>query len=64
MCFYFLDQINYCLGQKYNGFHFQDNLVEERFSPDNGYAVYHLDIPIPNSVILFLTVLISYLMYH
>ena len=52
MCLYL--NIYYCQGQNYNGFHFKDNLAEERFTSDsNGYAVYHFDIPIPDSVISF-----------
>ena len=46
----FLHQIAICQGQNYKGFHFKDNLLEERFGPDNGYGDYEFDIPIPNFV--------------
>ena len=39
-----------CSAQNYSGFHFQDNGVEERFGPENGYLVYETNIPIPNMV--------------
>ena len=39
-----------CSAQNYFGFHFQDNGVEERFGPENGYLVYETNIPIPNMV--------------
>ena len=38
------------MGQTYNGFHFMDNLLPERFGPENGYADYEFDIPIPDLV--------------
>ena len=41
-------------GQTYEGFHFLDNLLPERFGPDNGYADYILDIPIPERVSIIL----------
>ena len=46
----FLHQISICQGQNYKGFHFEDNLLEERFGPDNGYGVYQFDTPIPDFV--------------
>ena len=54
----FLYQISICQGQNYKGFHFEDNLLEERFGPDNGYGVYHFDIPIPNFVNLIFFLLL------
>ena len=36
--------------QSYKGLHFLDNLLPERFGPDNGYADYIFDIPIPERV--------------
>ena len=39
-----------CSAQNYSGFHFEDNRVEARFGPENGYLVYETNIPIPNMV--------------
>ena len=39
-----------CSGQNYSGFHFEDNHVEARFGPENGYLVYETNIPIPSMV--------------
>ena len=62
----FLNQILICQGQNYKGFNFEDNLLEERFGPDNGYGVYQLDTPIPNLVNLsffysFENIILTYL---
>ena len=32
------------------GHHFQDNLLEERFGPENGYTSYTTGSPIPDQV--------------
>ena len=29
-----------CKSQNINGFKFEDNLLEARFGPENGYAIY------------------------
>ena len=66
LLFLFLHQIFICQGQNYKGFNFEDNLLEERFGPDNGYGVYQLDTPIPNLVNLsffysFENIILTYL---
>ena len=33
-----------------SGYHFQDNLLEERFGPENGYTTVNTGRPIPDQV--------------
>ena len=36
--------------QVLKGFHFQDNLIDSRFGPENGYATFNTGNPIPDQV--------------
>ena len=42
------------------GYHFMDNLLEQRFGPQNGHAVFNTGIPIPDQISFCFKFRVSY----